>query len=82
METWNLSTAKARLSALVDRALDGEPQRIERRGKTVVVVAGPAYDKMSRPKSSLLELFSSHAEIDLDLDAAREQSDDREIVEF
>jgi prevent-host-death family protein len=80
--TWNLSTAKAQLSALVDRALQGEPQRIERRGETVVVVAAHAYERMSRPKYSLLELFSSHPEIDVDLDVDRTDADDREIVDL
>ena len=80
--TWNLSKAKAQLSTLVDRALKGEPQRIERRGEAVVIVAAPAYDRMSRPTPSLLELFAAHPEIELDLDADRAQADDREIVEL
>jgi hypothetical protein len=37
---------------------------------------------LSRPKRSLLELFSSHPEIDLDLDVDRAQAGDREIVEL
>jgi prevent-host-death family protein len=81
-KTWNLSTAKAQLSALVDRALRGEPQRIERRGETVVVVSASAFERMSRPKQSLLELFSSHPEIEIDLDVDRAPADDREIVEL
>lgn len=80
--SWNLSAAKAQLSALVDRALKGEPQRIERRGEAVVVVAAPMYQKMSRPKQSLLELFSAHPEIEFDLDVDRTQVDSREIVEL
>jgi hypothetical protein len=57
------------LSALVDRALLGVPQRIERRGEAVIVVDAAAYEKMVRPRYSLLELFSAHPEIDVDLDA-------------
>jgi len=81
-KTWNLSTAKAGLSALVDRALRGEPQRIERRGEAVIVVAAPAYEKMARPHRSLLELFSAHPEIEIDLEVDRSQTDKREIVEL
>jgi prevent-host-death family protein len=35
---WQLQTAKAQLSALVEAALRGEPQRITRRGKDAVMV--------------------------------------------
>ena len=35
---WQLQTAKARLSELVEAALLGEPQRITRRGKDAVIV--------------------------------------------
>ena len=81
-KAWNLTSAKAGLSALVDRALRGEPQRIERRGEAVIVVAARAYEKMSRPRQSLLELFSAHPEIEVDLDVDRTQTDEREVVEL
>jgi antitoxin Phd len=35
---WQLQTAKAQLSEVVDAALRGEPQRITRRGKDAVMV--------------------------------------------
>ena len=35
---WQLQTAKAQLSELVEAALRGEPQRITRRGKAAVMV--------------------------------------------
>lgn len=35
---WQLQTAKAQLSELVEAALRGEPQRITRRGRDAVVV--------------------------------------------
>jgi antitoxin Phd len=37
-EPWQLQTAKAKLSELVDAAARGRPQRITRRGKSGVVV--------------------------------------------
>ena len=39
---WQLQTAKAHLSQLVEAALGGEPQRITRRGKDCVVVLSEA----------------------------------------
>ena len=79
--TWNLSGAKAQLSALIDQALRGVPQRIERRGEAVVVVAAPVYDKLAKPKRSLLELFAQHPEIEIEFDAER-TGDDREVVDL
>jgi antitoxin Phd len=35
---WQLQTAKAQLSELIDAALRGNPQRITRRGKDAVIV--------------------------------------------
>ncbi len=35
---WQLQTAKAQLSELIESALRGEPQRITRRGKDAVMV--------------------------------------------
>ncbi len=35
---WQLQTAKAQLSELIESALQGEPQRITRRGKDAVMV--------------------------------------------
>ena len=35
---WQLQTAKAQLSELIEAALRGEPQRITRRGKDAVMV--------------------------------------------
>jgi prevent-host-death family protein len=39
---WQLQTAKAQLSELVEAALRGEPQRITRRGKDAVMVVSEA----------------------------------------
>ncbi|MBL8513826.1 MAG: type II toxin-antitoxin system prevent-host-death family antitoxin [Betaproteobacteria bacterium] len=39
---WQLQTAKAQLSEVVEAALRGEPQRITRRGKDAVMVVSEA----------------------------------------
>lgn len=44
---WSLQDAKTRFSALVDRALNGGPQRVTRRGKpAVVVIAVDEYERL------------------------------------
>lgn len=74
--TWTLTDAKARLSALVQRALDGEPQRIVRNGhETVIVVAASSY-REPIPRTSLVDLFSALRGVDMDLDRVRDEPRD------
>ncbi len=77
--TWTLTDAKARLSALVQRALDGQPQRIVRNGRdTVVVVAASSYREPA-PQVSLVELFSALRGANLDLDRVRDEPRDVDL---
>ena len=49
MTEWPLQDAKNKFSALVNAALDGEPQRVTRRGQpAVVVLADEEYERLSR----------------------------------
>jgi prevent-host-death family protein len=67
--SWNLTDAKAQLSRVVQRALDGEPQRIVRSGRdAVVVVAEPAYERANRRGRTAVELFSVLRGAGLDLE--------------
>lgn len=78
--TWTLTDAKARFSAVVQRALDGMPQRVVRNGReAVIVVAESAYHAASRPRKSLVELFASIRGVDLE---GAPRDDDREAPEF
>lgn len=74
-DSWNLTEAKAKLSAVVQRALDGAPQRIVRNGhESVIVVAESAYRPgMSRP---VVQLFSALRGIELDLERERDHGRD------
>ena len=46
---WALHDAKDRFSALVEAAIRGTPQRVNRRGKTAVVIISAAdYDRLKR----------------------------------
>lgn len=57
---WQVQVARARLSALIDEALAGRPQRITRRGKeAVVLVAAADYDRLVAPRQSLVEFLRS-----------------------
>jgi antitoxin Phd len=55
---WQVQAARARFSTLLDEALAGRPQRISRRGRDVaVVVAAADYDRLTKPRDSLVEFF-------------------------
>lgn len=49
MVEWPLQDAKNKFSALVKAALEGEPQRVTRRGQpAVVVLAAEEYERLRR----------------------------------
>jgi antitoxin Phd len=55
---WQVQAARAQFSRLIDEALAGRPQRISRRGKDVaVVVAAGDYDRLTRPRESIVGFF-------------------------
>jgi antitoxin Phd len=43
---WQLAEAKNKFSEVVQRALSEGPQRVTRRGKTVVILAEEEYDRL------------------------------------
>ncbi len=58
---WQLQTAKAQLSALVEAALLGEPQRITRRGKdAVMVVSEKTYVALTSKAQARAPDFVAH----------------------
>ena len=57
MRTYLMHEARAALSKLVERALDGEPQRITRYGKDAVVVVSEAEWSKAAPSITLADLF-------------------------
>jgi antitoxin Phd len=58
---WQLQTAKAQLSELVEAALRGEPQRITRRGKdAVMVLSEKAYAALKSSAKSDAPDFVAH----------------------
>ncbi|HUX40171.1 MAG TPA: type II toxin-antitoxin system Phd/YefM family antitoxin [Rectinemataceae bacterium] len=71
--TWQLQEAKARLSELVQKALDEGPQMITRRGKaSVVVIDAEELRRLQRPNSDFVDFLRIAPEIDLEIDRQRD----------
>ena len=61
MTQWALQDAKNRFSAVVDAALDGEPQTVTRRGvPAVVVLAVDDYRLLRRAETATAPSFVEH----------------------
>jgi prevent-host-death family protein len=75
---WQLQTAKAKFSELVQKAIDEGPQTVTRHGKEAVVVLSiEEYAKLREREPSLKEVLMSGPEGELDLE--REPDYGREI---
>ena len=60
MDNWTVAEAKAKLSEVIERALDGAPQTITRNGKTaVVVVAAAEWQRRTERKGSLADFLAA-----------------------
>ena len=61
MDTWALQDAKNRFSAVVNAALDGEPQTVTRRGApAVVVLAVEDYGRLCQAEKAGAPDFIQH----------------------
>lgn len=85
--SWQLQTAKARLSEVVREAKLHGPQTITVRGEPeAVVVSLPAYRRMkmerSRKQLTLLEVMQQSPLAGLDIDFTRDKSPPRELNLF
>ena len=66
---WQLQEAKAKFSALVQKALDEGPQTVTRHGReTVVVLSVKDYARLREREPSLKDILMSGPEGDLDLE--------------
>jgi prevent-host-death family protein len=58
--TWPVAKAKARLSAVIDRALADGPQTITKHGrKTVVVVAAEEWERKTKRRGNLADFLAA-----------------------
>lgn len=57
---WPIAYAKARLSEVIDRAIDAGPQVITRHGRpTAVLVSTEEWNRKTRRKGNLAEFFAA-----------------------
>jgi prevent-host-death family protein len=65
---WQLQTAKAKFSELVQKAIDKGPQTVTRRGKpAVVVLSAQEYERLRQRKPTLKEVLMSGPEGDFEV---------------
>ena len=77
---WQIQEAKQRFSELVERAQNEGPQLVTKHGRdAVVVVAAEEFERLTRPKRSLIEFIRDAPEGFGDLDLERVQDTGRDV---
>ncbi len=76
---WRLAEAKNRFSELVNRALAEGPQRVLRRGDTVVVMALQDYERLIGKNTGFKEFLMGEGPDLEGLDLSRERSPMRDV---
>lgn len=75
MNTWQLQTAKARFSELVNRCITEGPQTVTRHGQpAVVVVPAEEYDQMCSRSGSFRDFLLTAPRVVLDVSRARDMN--------
>ena len=79
--TWSVADAKARLSELVDQAINDGPQAITRRGREVVIVVSvEEWHRKSSRAGSLAGFLAASPLRDSGLDAGRVDAPARDVT--
>ena len=79
---WQLQEAKNKFSNLVDKAQKHGPQIVTKHGKDAVVVLSiEEYNKLVKPKTSLVHFFQNSplAKEEIDFERSKEQPRDIEL---
>ena len=78
---WQLAEAKNKFSELFTRAMTEGPQRVRRRGETVVVVSQAEFERLSgnQPKKMSLGEFLLQGPSFEGVDLERDKSEGREV---
>lgn len=77
---WQIQEAKARFSQLVEDARTKGIQTITKQGEPVaVILSKKEYDKITKPKTSLLDMFKAAPCQDIDLDISRSKELPRDV---
>ena len=79
-KNWQLQDAKNRFSELVEKAIKLGPQMVTKRGvKTVVVLSFDEYQKLTKPKTDLIDFFKTSPLYGIELDLERDKDLPREV---
>ena len=79
-KNWQLQDAKNRFSELVEKAIKLGPQMVTKRGvKTVVVLSFDEYQKLTKPKTDLIDFFKTSPLYGIELDLERNKDLPREV---
>ncbi|MEI6450575.1 MAG: type II toxin-antitoxin system Phd/YefM family antitoxin [Actinomycetes bacterium] len=80
MRSWQLQEAKARFSEVVKAAQQEGPQEISVRGEpTAVLVSRAEFDRLRRPRPSLVEFLRTSPLAGVELDLARDPTPARAV---
>lgn len=80
MQVWQLQEAKARLSEVIQKAINEGPQDISLRGRPAVVVLSHAeYERLTRPKPGFAEFLRESPLHGVELGLERDVSLTREV---
>lgn len=77
---WQIQEAKNRLSQVVNQAVTDGPQIITVRGKpTVILLSIEEYQRITKPKTSLIDFFKDSPLSEIELDLERRSDLPREV---
>lgn len=79
-DTWQIQEAKAHFSKLINSLEVRGVQKITKQGEEVaVVMSKKEYDKLVRPKTTLIEFFENSPLSEMDIDVERSKDEMRDI---
>ncbi len=80
MKSWQLQSAKAQLSQLIQNAIMDGPQQITVHGVTkVVVINKDEYDRLTKPALSFIEFIRQSPLVGINLKLKRDKSLPRDV---
>jgi antitoxin Phd len=78
MGSWQLQTAKARLSEVIKKASHEGPQIITQHGApSAVILSNDDYEKLKEPRGSFVEFMRKSPLLGIEIDLKRERSSSR-----
>ena len=79
-DRWQIQEAKTHFSKLINSLETNGLQKITKQGKDVaVIMSKKEYDKLIRPKTTLVEFFENSPLSEIDLDFQRSKDEMRDV---